>query len=79
MKCKCKQIKEYWDAIGNSNNGYFTRSTLGYVFFIGTIPIIGQMLLIYWLIGTYIEARKSEEIPEKYKLKTIQKLTKKLK
>ena len=76
--CKCKRIKEYWDAVGNPEEGYFSRRRMLFFLICGAIPIFGQVLLIIILIFTPLRARSEEDrVKEQYRLDYIERLIKK--
>ena len=73
-QCKCKGIKEYWDAVGNTTSGYYTRRDLIEFLAIGAIPIIGQLCLLFSLIKTFFAAREDNKILRRYKLSYLEKI-----
>jgi hypothetical protein len=74
MLCKCRTRTEYWNAIGSKANGYFTRKTILKAIFLGAIPVAGQVLLIFAILSGLARASEPDRVPEKYRLKYIEKL-----
>jgi len=80
-KCKkCKQVNKYWNAIGNTKNSYFKRKEVLIVLFIGAVPIVGQLVLVGVLVGSYFQARRKDikesllkEFDEDYIRKLVEK------
>ena len=57
---KCKQIDQYWNAIGNTKVSYFKRKGILMALFFGAIPIAGQIVFLFALIYSYFQARRKD-------------------